>query len=76
MQISVTPFTFHSGIRKWQDVTGKRYVVFTLFRQMGILQKPTYGSYYSKNCLLFTPSFQYITPGKPGDHIQILSFHL
>jgi hypothetical protein len=39
---SITPFTFHSRIRKWQDVTvDEMYVVLALFMLMGILQKPT-----------------------------------
>jgi hypothetical protein len=38
----VTPFTFFSRIRKWQDATvDEMYVVLALFMLMGILQKPT-----------------------------------
>jgi hypothetical protein len=33
------------------------YVVLAIFMLIGILQKPTQRSYYSKNCLLFTPFF-------------------
>jgi hypothetical protein len=37
---STTPFTFHSRIRKWQDVTvNETYVVLALFMLMRILQK-------------------------------------
>jgi hypothetical protein len=33
------------------------YIVSAFFMLMGILQKPTQRSYYSKNRLLFTPFF-------------------
>jgi hypothetical protein len=39
---SVRPHTFHSRIRKWEDVTGEEmYVMFALI-MMGIAQKPTF----------------------------------
>jgi hypothetical protein len=31
------------------------YVVLAVFMLIGIVQKPTCSSYYSKNCLLFIP---------------------
>jgi hypothetical protein len=60
---SVMPFTFYSRIRKWQGVTvGKMYGISALFTLMRILQKPTQMSYYSKNCLIFTPFFSQAVP--------------
>jgi len=43
----------------WKPVTNKDkiYVVLALFMLMGIIQKPTLRSYFSKNCVLATPIF-------------------
>jgi hypothetical protein len=40
----------------WEDVTvDEIYVDLALFRLMGVVQKPTLTSYYSKNWPLFIP---------------------
>jgi hypothetical protein len=55
---SVNPFTFCSRIRKWEDITvDEVYVVLTLLILMGILQKRSCRSCYSKNRLLSPPFF-------------------
>jgi uncharacterized membrane protein len=42
-------------VRKWEDVTiDKLYMVIALFMLMGIIQKPTLQSYFSKNWFLET----------------------
>jgi len=43
----------------WKPVTNKdeMYVVLALFMLMGIIQKPTLRSYFSKNFILATPIF-------------------
>jgi hypothetical protein len=47
-----------SRIRDWKPVTtDEMYVVLALFILMGIIQKPTLISYFSKNCILSTPIF-------------------
>ena len=44
--------------RDWKTVTkDEMYVVLALFMLMGIIQKPTLRSYFSKNCILATPIF-------------------
>jgi hypothetical protein len=50
-------------------------VVLALLMLMGILQKPTHRSYYSKNCLLFSLSLLKCYPWKIGAHCPIYSFH-
>jgi hypothetical protein len=51
---NVKSFTFCFRIRKWEDVTiDEMYVVLAVFMLMGIVQKSTFRSYYSKNWLLF-----------------------
>jgi uncharacterized membrane protein YhaH (DUF805 family) len=55
---TVSPFTFRITIRKWEDIKmDEMYMVLALFMLMGILQKPTLRSQYSKNLLLLTPFF-------------------
>jgi hypothetical protein len=55
---SAAPYTFSSRIRKWKYMTvDEMYVVLALFKLMGIVQKPTQGSYCSKNHLLYTAFF-------------------
>jgi hypothetical protein len=55
---SIRPLTFCSRIRKWEDVTAdEMYVVLALFMLIGIIQKPTFRSYYTRNRLLFIPFF-------------------
>jgi hypothetical protein len=55
---SINPFTFHSRIRQWEDViVDEMHVALALCTLMGIVQKPTFTPYYSKNWLLFTPVF-------------------
>jgi hypothetical protein len=73
---SVTPFTFHSRIRKWQDVTvDEMCAVLALFMVMGILQKPTQSSYYSQNRLLFTSFFsETLPPGRLELIVRFLHF--
>ena len=48
-----------SRMRDWKPITNKdeMYVVLALFMLMGIIQKPTLRSYFSKNCILATPIF-------------------
>ena len=47
-----------SRLRDWTPVTTDEiYVVLALFMLMGIIQKPTLRSYFSKNCILATPIF-------------------
>ena len=47
-----------SRMRDWKPVTkDEMYVVLALFMLMGIIQKPTLRSYFSKNCILATPIF-------------------
>ena len=47
-----------SRMRDWKPVTkDKVYVVLALFMLMGIIQKPTPRSYFSKNYILATPIF-------------------
>ena len=47
-----------SRIRDWKPVTkDEMYVLLALFMLMGIIQKPTLRSYFSKNCILATPIF-------------------
>ena len=47
-----------SRIRSWKPVTkDELYVVLALFMQMGIIQKPTLRSYFSKKYILVTPIF-------------------
>ena len=43
----------------WKPVTNtnEMYVVLAFFMLMGIIQKPTLQSYFSKNCILATPIF-------------------
>jgi hypothetical protein len=49
---------FCSRMRDWKPVTvDKIYVVLALFMLMGIVQKPTLRSYFSKNYVLATPIF-------------------
>jgi hypothetical protein len=45
---SVNPFTFHSRIRKWKTMD-EIYMFLALFMLMGIVQKPTFRSYYPQN---------------------------
>jgi len=48
----------HSRMRDWKPVTkDEMYVVLALFMQIGIIQKPTLRSYFSKICILATPIF-------------------
>jgi hypothetical protein len=48
----------HSRMRDWKPVTtDEMYVVIALFMRMGIVQKPTLRSYFSKNYILVTPVF-------------------
>jgi uncharacterized membrane protein len=47
-----------SRMRDWKPVTKDEiYVVLALFMLMGIIQKPTLRSYFSKNSILATPIF-------------------
>ena len=47
-----------SRMRDWKLVTkDEMYVVLALFMLMGIIQKPTLRSYFSKNYILVTPIF-------------------
>ena len=47
-----------SRMRDWKPVTkDEMYVVLALFMLMGIIQKPTLSSYFSKNYILATPVF-------------------
>jgi len=47
-----------SRMRDWKPVTkDEMYVVLALFMLMGIIQKPTLCSYFSKNYILATPIF-------------------
>ena len=51
----------HSRMRDWKPVTkDEMYVVLALFMLMGIIQKPTLRSYFSKNYILATPIFGFI----------------
>jgi hypothetical protein len=53
---SMRPHTFCSRIWKWEDVmVYEMYMVLALFMLIGIIQKPTLRSFYTKNPLLFTP---------------------
>ena len=46
-----------SRMRDWKPVTKDEiYVVLAIFMLMGIIQKPTLHSYFSKNYILATPS--------------------
>jgi hypothetical protein len=57
------PLSFHSRIRKWEDVTlDEMYVVLAIIMLAGIAQRPTVRSYYSKNRLLFTPFYAETIP--------------
>jgi len=48
----------NSRMRDWKLVTkDEMYVVLALFMLMGIIQKPTLRSYFSKNYILATPVF-------------------
>jgi len=50
-----------SRLRDWTPVTTDEiYVVLGLFKLMGIIQKPTLRSYFTKNCTLGTPIFGYM----------------
>jgi hypothetical protein len=73
---SIRPHTFHSRLRKWEDVTvDEMYVVLALIMLTGIVQKPTLRSYYTKNRLLFTPFFSETLPsGKTRSYIKIYAF--
>ena len=45
-------------MRDWKPVTkDEMYVVLALFMMMGIIQKPTLRSYFSKNYIVATPVF-------------------
>ena len=47
-----------SRMRDWKPVTkDEMYVVLALYMLMGIIQKPTLRSYFSKNYILATPIF-------------------
>ena len=47
-----------SSMRNWKPVTkDEMYVVLTIFMRMGIIQKPTLYSYFSKNYILANPIF-------------------
>jgi len=47
-----------SKMRDWKPVTkDEMYVVLALFILMGIIQKPTLRSYFSKKFILATPIF-------------------
>jgi len=49
-------------MRDWKPVTkDEMYVVLALFMLMGIIQKRTHRSYFSKNFILTTPIFGSIT---------------
>jgi hypothetical protein len=62
---SIMPFTLHSRIRKWQNVTANKMCgISALFTLMGILQKPIQMSCYCKNCPIFTPLFSETLPWK------------
>ena len=51
----------HSRMRDWKTVTkDEMYVVLALFMLMGIIQKPTLRSYFSKNFIFATPIFGFI----------------
>jgi len=51
----------HSRMRDWKPVTkDEMFVVLALFMLMGIIQKPTLRSYFSKNYILVTPIFGFI----------------
>jgi hypothetical protein len=51
-------FTFRSLVRKWTRVTENEiYVVLGLYLLMGIIQKPTLRSYFSRRRILSTPGF-------------------
>jgi len=51
-------FLLRSRMWDWKPVTkDEMYVVLALFMLMGIIQKPTLCSYFSKNYILATPIF-------------------
>ena len=51
-------FSFRSPVRGWTPVTSNEiYTVLGLFLLMGIVQKPTVRSYFSKKKIISTPSF-------------------
>lgn len=48
----------HSRLHKWQPVTiEEMYVLFAVYMLMGIVQKPSVSSYFSKDGFLDTPIF-------------------
>ncbi|XP_021932761.1 piggyBac transposable element-derived protein 4-like [Zootermopsis nevadensis] len=52
------PIPFRSRMREWKPLSDdEMYVVLALFMLIGIVQKPTLRSYFSKNSLLATPVF-------------------
>jgi hypothetical protein len=61
---------------KLEDITvDEMYVVLALFILMGIIQKPTLRSYYSKNQLLFHFSFSSdFTSRKTSGNNKIYAF--
>jgi len=51
-------FSFRSLVRSWTPLTESEiYTVFGLFLLMGIVQKPTARSYFSKRRVISTPGF-------------------
>jgi hypothetical protein len=51
-------FTFRSPVRQWRPVMENEiYVVLGLFLLMGIIQKPTLQTYFSRRRILITPGF-------------------
>jgi len=54
-------FSFRSLVRSWTPVTESEiYTVLGLFLLMGIVQKPTPRSYFSKRRVISTPGFAYV----------------
>jgi len=50
--------SLRSRMRDWKPVTkDEMYVLLALFMLMGIIQKPTIHSYFSRNYILVTPIF-------------------
>jgi hypothetical protein len=55
-RVNVLPLRLR--MRDWKPVTAdEMYAVLALFMLMGIVQKPTLRSYFSRNSVLATPVF-------------------